>query len=104
MQEVILPSHKIKKPIGAVQVVANVGALERKISNTLLGNATPKLLKQRRFKMSYTALCEQIGYNSGDRERIKQALRTLHSTKMISIDHEKRFQEFNHISAPLIIW
>lgn len=54
--------------------------------------------------MSYTALCEQIGYNSGDRDRIKKALRTLSSTKMVSIDNKHMFQEFNHISAPLIIW
>jgi len=104
MQEVTLRSHKIKKPIGAIQVVANVWLLERKISNALLGNATPQLLKKRRHKMSYTALCEQIGYNSGDRERIKKALRTLSSTKMFSIDNQRMFQEFNHISSPLIIW
>ena len=90
--------------MGAILIEGRLSYLEQKVSNTLLGNAYPMLLKKDRFWMSWSALKAKIWYNSNDHDPLKKAILKLGQTSMICIDDDKVFQNFNHLNAPRIIW
>ena len=102
-------NHMVKKHIATVHVEANLSFLERKMFNALLLNAYPNLLKKRRHKMRYSALCELIDYDSGDRKSIKNALKQLAVTQIEWIEHDEQgreslWQVHNYLSSPKIKW
>ena len=99
----------LKKHVATVHVEANLSELEINIFNMLLYNAYPKLGERSSHTMKYTALCELIEYNSGDRQRIKDAIRNIARTQIEWIGTNERGKEiswkiFNYLSSAEISW
>lgn len=99
----------VKKHIATVHVEANLSLLEEKMFNVLLENAYPKLLKQRSHTMRYTVLCELIGYSSGDRQSIKNALRKIAKTQIEWVGQNEEGKEitwkvYNYLSSAEVSW
>ena len=97
----------VKKHIATVHVEARLSLLEEKIFNVLLLNAYPSLLKQSKHSMKYSALCELIGYSSGDRESIKKALRKIATIQIEWIGKNDKGREiswevYNYLSSAAI--
>lgn len=68
---------ELKKHINAIHCTNNLTLLQRKLFNALLFNAYPNLLQQSQFEVPARRLCQLIGYNSNDYDKLKKALMAL---------------------------
>ena len=73
---------EVKKHIAAVRISDTVGLLARKTWNVLLLNAYDELLTTDFHKIKISDLCEVIGCNTRNFEKIEEVLSNLASTKV----------------------
>jgi plasmid replication initiation protein len=68
------PQTVLKKHINAIHCTNNLTLVQRKLFNALLFKAYPELPHKNRFEISTKNICELIGYNSNDHNKLKKAL------------------------------
>ena len=85
----------LKKHVATVHVEARLSELEMNIFNCLLDNAYPSLLEKSSHSMRYTVLCELIGYSSGDRKAIQNAIKKIAKIQIEWIDMNEKGKEIS---------
>lgn len=72
-----LAKSEVKKHVGAIHTDGKLSLLQRKIANVLLFNAYDNLLTEEEHQIRIRDLAEFIGFDSNDRELLKDATRAL---------------------------
>lgn len=81
MAELVSTVEKcVKKHVAAIHISNKISFLERKISNVLLWNAYDELLAHKRHRIRVKDLMEIVGFESNNRDVLKQAMKNLMST------------------------
>jgi plasmid replication initiation protein len=70
----------VKKHVNAVHINGELSLLQRKLANALLHHAYPLLPVQDRYEIELSILCELIGFEAHDKERLMAALQGLQKT------------------------
>ncbi len=70
----------VKKHVNAVHINGELSLLQRKLANALLYHAYPLLPVQDRYEIELSVLCDLVGFDAHDRERLKAALQGLQKT------------------------
>lgn len=70
----------VKKHVAAIHISNKISFLERKISNVLLWNAYDELMAHKRHRIRVKDLMELVGFESNNRDVLKQAMKNLMST------------------------
>ncbi len=78
--KVELADQDLKKHIAAIHIENRLSLLERKMANVLLLNAYPHLLTQETHRILIRDLAHILGFESNDRDCLKEALVNLMST------------------------
>jgi len=65
---------ELKKHVNAIHCTNNLSLVQRKLVNALLYNAYPNLPHYNKFQIPVRSLCNLIGYNSNDYNKLKTAL------------------------------
>ena len=72
-----LPNRPLKKHVAAIHTDGHLSLLQRKLSNVLLLNAYDALLTQTEHEIDEKTLCVMLGYDSNDRQPLKESLKAL---------------------------
>ncbi len=72
-----LPNRPLKKHVAAIHTDGHLSLLQRKLSNVLLLNAYDALLTQAEHEIDEKTLCVMLGYDSNDRQPLKESLKAL---------------------------
>jgi plasmid replication initiation protein len=70
----------VKKHVAAIHTDAKLSLLQRKLANVLLLNAYPRLLSQESHRIRVKELAEVAGFDSNDRQCLRDALLGLMKT------------------------
>ena len=82
MRLAYLSKTEVKKHVGAIHVDGKLTLLQRKIANVLLWNAYDNLLKQEKHRIRVRDIASIVGFDSNDRELLKEGLRGLAKTPL----------------------
>jgi len=77
-----LAKAEVKKHVGAIHVDGKLTLLQRKLANVLLWNAYDNLLAQEKHRIRIKDIASIIGFDSNDRELLKEGLRGLAKTPL----------------------
>ena len=74
---VLTPDRSVKKHVATIHIANKLSFLERKMSNVLLWNAYEDLQKEKTHCIRIKDLADAIGFDSNDRNLLKDSLRNL---------------------------
>jgi hypothetical protein len=79
MDLIALQDREVKKHVGAVHVSGRLSLMQRKVSNVLLMNAYDDMLGKDLHRIAVKDLAEIVGFDSNNREVLKDAVKSLMS-------------------------
>lgn len=79
MDIIPLQDREVKKHVGAVHVSGRLSLMQRKVSNVLLMNAYDDMLSKDLHRISVKDLAEIVGFDSNNRDILKDAVKSLMS-------------------------
>lgn len=80
MTVIMYQDRELKKPVGAIHVSGRLSLVQRKAINVMMLNAENEFLSKDKHRIPIKTLMEAIGFNSHNREALKDALRAIMTT------------------------